>query len=153
MDDSLVTIVLKRSLERATLQDADLTGGAGAAESVTPVPLACPECGGTLWEVRHGELRNYRCQVGHRYSDDGLLTAQSERLEAALWAATRALEEQAAMLLRLAARSARDGRQIMVRRYEEQATLLREQADTVRNVAETLAAPVSPVEESLLTDG
>jgi two-component system chemotaxis response regulator CheB len=75
MDDSLVNIVRKRSLERADLQDADLTDDTGAAEFAAPVPLACPECGGTLWEVQHGGLRHYapsgagRCGAQRRRGD------------------------------------------------------------------------------------
>ncbi len=153
MDDSLVNIVRKRSLDRADLQDADLTDDTGAAESAAPVPLACPECGGTLWEVRHGGLQHYRCQVGHRYSDDALLAAQGERLESALWAAAPALDEPAAMYHPRAAPVRPSGPHLMASRYEEQARLLREQADVVRSAAEAISIPGPAAEESLPHDG
>jgi two-component system chemotaxis response regulator CheB len=50
-----------------------------------------------------GEL--YECHVGHAFSRDGLLGAQSEAIDDALWSAMRALHEQAAMADRGAARA------------------------------------------------
>jgi two-component system chemotaxis response regulator CheB len=66
-----------------------------------PIPLTCPECQGPLWEFRDGELTNYRCLVGHRYSLESLLAAHSEEVEQALWVALRALEERVTLQRRL----------------------------------------------------
>ena len=56
------------------------------------VPLTCPECGGTLWEIDNGGPR-YRCHTGHAYSLDSLAAEQAIQVEAALWAGLRRLEE------------------------------------------------------------
>lgn len=64
--------------------------------------LTCPDCGGVLWELRDGDLVRFRCHVGHAYSLDSLLSEQAADLERALWSATRALEEKAALLRRMA---------------------------------------------------
>ena len=32
--------------------------------------FTCPECQGTLWELKDGELLRYRCHAGHAYSID-----------------------------------------------------------------------------------
>jgi two-component system chemotaxis response regulator CheB len=61
----------------------------------TSIPLSCPECQGPLLELRSGQLTNYRCLVGHRYSLESLLAAHSEEVEQALWVALRTLEERA----------------------------------------------------------
>jgi two-component system chemotaxis response regulator CheB len=67
--------------------------------------LTCPECGGALGEESDGNLRRFRCHVGHRYSEQSLMAAQDQFLESALWAGVRALEESAALRRRLARRS------------------------------------------------
>src|SRR5215472_97806 len=46
--------------------------------------FTCPECHGTLWELKDGELLRYRCHVGHVYSIDSLDAEQGERHEGAL---------------------------------------------------------------------
>jgi len=67
-----------------------------------PSVFACPECHGVLWELREGNLVQFRCRVGHSYGSDSLVVELSQASEAALWAALRALEEKAAMQRRVA---------------------------------------------------
>jgi len=69
-----------------------------------PTSLSCPECGGPLWNAPHGDLPGYRCRVGHVYSEDALVNAQAESVEAALWTAVEVLEERAELLRRVARR-------------------------------------------------
>src|SRR5262249_308101 len=57
-----------------------------------PIPFVCPECQGPLWEFRNGDLLQFECLVGHRYSLKSMLQAHSEELESALWVALRAIE-------------------------------------------------------------
>lgn len=68
----------------------------------TPSVFACPECHGVLWELKDGDLVQFRCRVGHIYGSDSLAKELSHGSEAALWAAMRALEEKAAMQRRIA---------------------------------------------------
>jgi two-component system chemotaxis response regulator CheB len=70
-----------------------------------PSPFGCPECGGVLWERADDTLARYRCRVGHAYSPETLLAAQTEAHEAALWSALRALEEKAQLTRRLVDRA------------------------------------------------
>lgn len=61
-----------------------------------PSRFACPDCGGVLWAASpEGTPLFYRCETGHAYAAATLAEAQSEAVEAALWAALRALEDKA----------------------------------------------------------
>ncbi len=86
----------------------------------TPSVFGCPECGGVLWELHEGHLIHYRCRVGHAWSPDSLLAEQVEALEAALWTALRALEENLSLLRRLAEQAQQRGYQRAAARYREQ---------------------------------
>lgn len=68
----------------------------------SPSAFTCPECNGTLWETREGGLVRFKCRVGHAYSAGSMLSEQTDAVERAVWAAVRALEENAALGLHLA---------------------------------------------------
>jgi two-component system chemotaxis response regulator CheB len=94
----------------------------------------CPECGGALFSLTNGDLTHFRCRVGHAWSTDALLNRQGETLDAALWTALRALEENMALSLSVAARMRRRGPKAGARRFEDQAQIARRNADTIRHV-------------------
>jgi two-component system chemotaxis response regulator CheB len=100
----------------------------------TPSTMTCPECHGTLWEVKDGELVKFRCRVGHAYSDEVLLVHQSEQLEAALWTGLRALEEHSALARRMAARAVSLGHAHSASSFTEQAMDAEHHASVIRNV-------------------
>jgi two-component system, chemotaxis family, protein-glutamate methylesterase/glutaminase len=58
--------------------------------------LACPDCGGVMWEIDEGEMSRFRCHVGHTYTAELMSLALDENLRRALASAVRALEERAA---------------------------------------------------------
>lgn len=99
-----------------------------------PSRFTCPECGGALWELENGKLLRYRCHVGHGYTAESLMAAQTERLEDALWSALRALEENAGMRRRMAERARKGGWDLMARNYDEQAQHAEVRAGLVRSV-------------------
>ena len=69
-----------------------------------PSVYACPECHGSLWEFDEDGVLQFRCRVGHSFSSEGLLVEHDGSLEATLWSAVRALEENASLRRRLAKR-------------------------------------------------
>ena len=71
------------------------------ALATPPSPFTCPDCGGTLWEIKAGTLVSYRCHVGHGFSGESLAAAQENKLEDTLWSALRAIEESIALRRRL----------------------------------------------------
>jgi len=62
-----------------------------------PSRFSCPECGGVLWEVSIQGPLFFRCEVGHAHSAASLGESQMEVIEAAMWAALRALEDKVAL--------------------------------------------------------
>jgi two-component system, chemotaxis family, protein-glutamate methylesterase/glutaminase len=99
-----------------------------------PSTMTCPECHGTLWEVKDEELVRFCCRVGHAYSDEALLVHQGEQLEAALWTALRSLEEHAALGRRLAARANSRGHSHSASSFTEQAIAAEHHASVIRTV-------------------
>ena len=94
--------------------------------------VTCPECGGVLWELKDGELLNFRCHVGHVYSSESLLAEQGETLEGALWAAVRALVERAVLMRRMAHRLGHQGSARLEQRFLNQANEVEQQAKLIR---------------------
>ena len=111
-----------------------------------PTGFTCPECHGALWELRDGDLIRFRCRVGHAFSSDTLVDEQVKALEAAIWTALRALEENAMLMRRLETRAQKHGRHETARRYERQARTIEERAAVVRKVL--LAGPLGTPPES-----
>ena len=56
-------------------------------------PFTCPDCGGTVWEMKEGGLVRYRCHVGHGFTIDSLRDGMDGKIEEAMWSALRAIEE------------------------------------------------------------
>jgi two-component system chemotaxis response regulator CheB len=102
--------------------------------SGTPATLACPECGGTLWEVQDGELIRFRCRVGHAFTAQTLLAEQGEQLEDAFWVALRALEESASLAQRMADRARLRNQPHVASTFQEQAENAKARANLVRQV-------------------
>lgn len=95
--------------------------------------ITCPECGGLLWELRDEGVLRFRCHVGHAYSARTLEAEQGTRVEAAMWAALRSLQESIRLSRRLAADARERGsdrsatyHDEMARANEGHASLLRE---------------------------
>jgi two-component system chemotaxis response regulator CheB len=109
-----------------TLQQDDRPGA--------PSAFSCPDCGGVLWEIKEGDFVRFRCRVGHAFSPETMLGAQSDILEQALWSALKTLEESARLSKRLADTERERGHTWMAARFDEREKDARERADTIRKV-------------------
>jgi two-component system, chemotaxis family, protein-glutamate methylesterase/glutaminase len=94
--------------------------------------LICPECGGVLSERSEAGVPRWECRVGHRYSTETLADAQAEGVEAALWAAIRALTDRARLLHQLADRAQSNRQEQSAGLFRRRAELADQQADLVR---------------------
>jgi len=98
-----------------------------------PSSFACPECGGVLWEIDQSGLLRFRCRVGHAYTARHLRAEQRHAVEAALWAALRALEESASLYRRMAMRARNNNHDKSMQVYEERAENAEGNSRTLRD--------------------
>ena len=101
----LVQLALDPVEERPRVAEVNMKKPRPSVEQEVPSGLTCPECRASLWESRHGELLEFRCRVGHTFSPEGLLAAQSETLERILWSSLNVIEERGTLIDRLAAQA------------------------------------------------
>ncbi|GAA4008549.1 chemotaxis protein CheB [Hymenobacter fastidiosus] len=87
---------------------AERVVGTGTTEEASQlghtVPVTCPDCGGSLWQMKHGKILRYRCHTGHAFTADSLLKESQKSLEESLWVALRMLEERKTLLTNMAIR-------------------------------------------------
>ena len=94
--------------------------------------LTCPDCHGSLWELRDGDLVRLECRVGHAHSIESFLSHQAVYFEEAMWTAVNALEERASMLREQAGRQGAD--ESLGARFRQRADELDQQAEAVREL-------------------
>ncbi|HEY2942055.1 MAG TPA: chemotaxis protein CheB [Vicinamibacteria bacterium] len=121
------------SMDARQEDEEDLLDRIGTRSSLT-----CPECHGALWELKDGNLVNFRCHVGHAFSPDALFGGHSEDLEAALWAAVRGFEESAMIAERIAERGRASGEDTQGQRFAARAQAARQHAQKLRQLIDTL---------------
>src|SRR5204862_3143785 len=64
----------------------------------SPSNFACPDCHGTLWEIRDSRPKRYCCHTGHAFSARSLQQTMMTTGDEATWSALRALQERAMLL-------------------------------------------------------
>jgi two-component system chemotaxis response regulator CheB len=109
---------------------------AGEGPDGTPLGMpslfSCPDCGGVLFEsAEDGQLT---CRVGHAYSPEALLVQDVDRVEEALWAGLRALEESSVLARRLERRTRARMQEHSAARFGEQADEAAERARVLRGL-------------------
>ena len=114
-----------------------------------PTELACPDCGGALWEREDGDLVRFGCRVGHVYSPESLVAEHGKALEQALWAALRGLEERADLYRRMARRAQVSDRPSIERRFHTRSDSAERHATAIREAIAKLTASGDLAEETV----
>jgi two-component system chemotaxis response regulator CheB len=135
--------------ENPEQQEADELMEAQLAVNGAPTELACPDCGGALWEREDGDLVRFGCRVGHVYSPESLVAEHGKALEQALWAALRGLEERADLYRRMARRAQLAGRASIERRFRNRSDSAERHAAAIRDAIAKLTASGDLAEEAL----
>lgn len=128
----------------ARLAEFDMSEIENESRRGDPSGLGCPDCGGVLWEIIENGFLRYRCRVGHAYTAKYLEAQQRHAIEAALWAALRALEESASLSSRMASRAENLNQAVLNSLYRERAAAKQANARILR---EFLLQVNSPREE------
>jgi two-component system chemotaxis response regulator CheB len=109
---------------RLAVRDVDRPG--------KPSVFTCPECHGTLWEADESGVLRFRCRVGHVYSAESMLSAQTDEVDRTLWIALRTLEERAALSHRLAERGRMRGHRWLDKAFTQRALETEREAESIR---------------------
>lgn len=107
-----------------------------------PAGLACPDCGGGLWEVKDSPQLRYRCHTGHAFSARTLERAQAEAGEVALRGSVRALQERAMLLRRMVSVAQATGDTAQAEAARREADQLQEQVRELRKLAGSVRGEV-----------
>jgi two-component system, chemotaxis family, protein-glutamate methylesterase/glutaminase len=96
-------------------------------------PLACPDCGGVMWEIGEEDLVRYRCHVGHTYTAEIMSLALDESLRRALASAQRALEERVAVARKLETQAIEGGHRVLADTWAEKAREFQGEMHVIRD--------------------
>ncbi|MCW2004658.1 two-component system chemotaxis response regulator CheB [Xanthomonas arboricola] len=134
---------LEVAIARGALTTTDDT-----ARIATPVAMSCPACGGVLSQISESCVLRFRCQVGHAYTGENLLSATEGSVDEALRIALRIIDERATLVARMADSNTR-AQPNTAAMYRHRADEYRGYADTLRKALlrkSPLAAAVEPSE-------
>jgi len=118
----------------AEISERTVTGDELISKLGKQTMLACPDCGGSLWEVKDDDVTHYRCHIGHVYGEQDLMLKQSEKFEAALWIAVRITEERRNMLAKLREKAMSRGFVKSAANYEENESELEGTIETLKQL-------------------
>jgi two-component system chemotaxis response regulator CheB len=93
------------------------------------IPITCPDCGGSLWEMEHGNVQRFRCHTGHAFTAEALAESSRHALEETLWVALRMMEERKTLLTSMAAH---EGSQWQARSTAERLDEIKEHINRLR---------------------
>ncbi|MBV8751249.1 MAG: chemotaxis protein CheB [Hyphomicrobiales bacterium] len=94
--------------------------------------LACPDCGGVMWELDEEDLIRYRCHVGHTYTAEVMSVALDENLRRALASALRALEERVALARKLYRQAIAGGHRLLAETWADKSREFEREMDVIR---------------------
>lgn len=101
----------------------------------TPSTLTCPHCQGVLSEMKGSGPLRYRCQIGHGFTAEAVISAQEEGVGEAIRIAMRMMEERTQLVTRMAQEARQQGRLSVAELYEARAAEYSGYAATLRRAA------------------
>jgi two-component system chemotaxis response regulator CheB len=132
------TPVIPPEIKFETMIAAQELAGMAAEDRLGEVSrFTCPECHGALWEISDGRLLRFRCHVGHAFTAQAVLAAQSVRAEEMLWSLMRTHQERAELARRMAEVERAQGREIIVAELEQRAIDYADDAETINRLLQT----------------
>jgi two-component system, chemotaxis family, protein-glutamate methylesterase/glutaminase len=105
---------------------------AGVGELGEPSIFTCPECHGTLLQLRDQHPLRFRCHTGHAFTADSLLADLSENIESSIWSSIRSIEESAMLLRHMAEHLEELAQGDLVKQFLRRAADAQRRADLMR---------------------
>ena len=110
--------------------------------------LACPDCGGVMWEIDEEDLLRYRCHVGHTYTAEVMSLALDESLRRALASGLRALEERVALARKLHRQAVDGGHRLLAENWADKARDFEREMDVIRSSIHRMDRIAAAAEEA-----
>jgi two-component system chemotaxis response regulator CheB len=97
-----------------------------------PSVFTCPDCHGTLLQLKEGGRSRFRCHTGHAFSADSLLAELTESVENSLWTTIRSIDESVMLMRHIAAHVGESDGDGASERFLEKAKEAERRSDLVR---------------------
>jgi len=136
--------IMPKELEiEAAIAAGDEGALAGIKTFGEPSLFTCPECHGTLVELRDKSPMRFRCHTGHGFTAATLREALEESSENTLWSAIRVLQEQAMLMSHMARHARAGGDTAIADQWEEEARVAKQTAEQIHRVHAGVARPAA----------
>jgi two-component system chemotaxis response regulator CheB len=120
--------------KEAMIAEKTATGIDVACDLGDQTVYACPDCGGTMWNITREGISRYRCHIGHSYSENDLILKQASNLESTLWVALRMMEDRKNLLNRLANDTRKRGAINIAAGHEEKSNALQQHINKLKEI-------------------
>jgi two-component system chemotaxis response regulator CheB len=107
---------------------------AGVLKLGKPSMFTCPECHGTLLQLKDSNILRFRCHTGHAYSINTLLAELNENIEAKVWGAVRSIQESVLLMQHMADHLKLSNQADTAEVFLQKAREAQQQADYIRQV-------------------
>ena len=114
---------------------------ADKAQLGRPTPISCPQCGGVLNEVTAEGSTRFRCQIGHGFTAEGLLSAQNDELERALESAMRIHRDRVVLFRRMQKSAETQSMEYAAARWKSGADESEHAAELIEQALEKMRRP------------
>jgi len=104
--------------------------------------FACPDCHGTLWEVRDSRPKRYRCHTGHAFTARTLQETMATASDEATWSALRSLQERELLLQDMILAHRAEGDEVSAARLETASKRLSRQVASIHALLEQSPEPL-----------
>ena len=95
--------------------------------------LACPDCGGVMWEIEEDGIPRYRCHVGHTYAPEVMSLALDDSLRRALAVALRVLEDRVALAGKLHQQAVNSDHRLLAKTWADKAREFEREMEVIRS--------------------
>lgn len=128
------TEIPQEIIREARIAEKVATGIGVVSDIGEQTPYSCPDCGGATWSITEGNIRRYRCHIGHSYSENDFIIKQGKNLEATLWVALRMMEDRKNLLNKLGSDLRKRGAVTIASGHEEKGTELQHHIDKLKDI-------------------